>query len=116
MPSSLKSLAWSTFSTNDDNVETYSLFVSGSQELLAAFSITVVESSSCDGAETLRLRVLPAAMELAEEGNGEIRTMGIAVVPLPSDGVDGRVGVVSGYSDGSIKVRLPPPFSFSNNG
>jgi hypothetical protein len=117
MPSSLKSLAWSASppAAEGNAVESYVLFVSGSQELLCAFSVNIYPSST--NGEPLSLHVLPVGMEFAEEGNGEIRTMGIAVVPLSSssnENVRKLTGIVAGYSDGSIKVRSSSLAFFSS--
>ncbi|GAA6044593.1 hypothetical protein JCM8097_007445, partial [Rhodosporidiobolus ruineniae] len=110
LPSSLKSLEWSsspspsTSSSTAPEQERYTLFASGTRCLLCAFSVTLSPSSPPAG----ELRVLPSGMVLADEGE-EVRTMAMAVVPLE----DGTRAVVAGYSDGSIKVYTHSPLSGS---
>ncbi|BGP17309.1 WD repeat-containing protein 6 [Rhodosporidiobolus nylandii] len=105
LPSSFKSLAWSSSASSTSAL----LFACGTRELLCAFRVTLVPFPS-EGRGGLR--VLPAGMVLADEGE-EIRTMDMALIPL---GKDGETGVLAVYSDGRLKLwshRLSPSLAES---
>ncbi|GAA6025839.1 hypothetical protein JCM10207_004390 [Rhodosporidiobolus poonsookiae] len=138
LPSSLKALAWTRpFATSrpssslsssssaqpSPSPASHLLFACGTRELLCAFLVTCTGTPPFPSPSALR--VLPAGMVLADEGD-EIRTMDMALieVEVEIEGTQRRVGesmrvLVAGYSDGKIKLwrhSLPPaPTSSSAN-
>jgi hypothetical protein len=104
LPSSLKSLAFST-TTLSQNGSTTILYTCGTRELLTAFDIEVVstheEATTAEEEKLVEVRVLERGMILADIEGGEVRTMDIALIETKQEGE--RL-VISGYSDGKLKV------------
>jgi len=110
LPSSLKSLAFST-STLSQNRSTTTLYACGTRELLTAFQVEVVsahEETTTDQEKMVEVRVLERGMILADVEGGEVRTMDIALIETE---VEGERIVISGYSDGKLKVRVVVDYS-----
>ncbi|GAA5981470.1 hypothetical protein JCM11641_004772 [Rhodosporidiobolus odoratus] len=103
LPAAIKSLVFRPLPSSPSPTGSTSalLFVAGAREYLAAFHLTYLDPE--DGTEELLVREVGTM--LAEEGK-EVRCMDIALVPLPSGGIEEQVGVLGGYSDGSLKVRF----------